>query len=404
MADHATTRERTSERKVAGVSRQELERRWKLVRDHLRAHQIDALVFCSTDSLNNSGTIRWFRDEAPGYRSVIIFHADGPMTLVEHGSHGAHRTSDGNEPIHRGVGEIYNVGQFPAIDYTQSYEAKVVIDVLAKRGYKRLAVTGMNVWPHQFASMFTAAMEGRVELVDVTEFIDHCKAVKSAEELDMCRRAVAMQDAVWQAILDNIKPGMRDIDVDAIIQNASMLRGSTHGTIMVGSAAPGAPAPILQPYHGGRVFQQGDYLSILVESAGPGGWVAEVARTIVFGRADSELQDAFAKVCDAQMYTASLLKPGAAPAEVFAKYNDYAASIGLPRETRIHSHGQGLDIVERPLIRFDETMPLEANMFLAVHPGYHSKTCFAFVCDNTIIGADGASPWMHTTPQKIYEL
>ena len=57
--------ERTSERKVAGVSRQELERRWKLVRDHLRERQIDALVFSSTDSLNSSGPIRGFRDEAP---------------------------------------------------------------------------------------------------------------------------------------------------------------------------------------------------------------------------------------------------------------------------------------------------------------------------------------------------
>ena len=393
-----------SERRIAGVSRNELERRWRLVRDQMRKGSIDAIVALNTDSLNSSGTVRWLRDEGPGYRSVIVFHADGPMTLVEHGPHGQFRTSSGDEPFYRGVGEIYNVGQFPAIGYTQDYEARVVMDVLAKRCCRRIGVINMRAMPHVFAQMLTDYAAGKAEFMDVTEFIDRCKAIKSEEELDMCRGAVAMQDEVWQAILKDIRPGMRDLDVDAIIQNASMVRGSMHGTIMVGSATQGAPAPILQPFQGGRVFQKGDYLSILVESAGPGGWIAEVARTIVFGRASNELNEAFTKVRDAQIYTANLLKPGADPAEVFAAYNDYAESIGLPRETRIHAHGQGYDIVERPLIRFDETMKLAENMFLAVHPGYHSKSCFAFVCDNTIIGKAGASPWMHKTPQKIYEL
>ena len=47
---------------------------------------------------------------------------------------------------------------------------------------------------------------------------------------------------------------------------------------------------------------------------------------------------------------------------------------GLPPELRLYAHGQGYDMVERPLIRDDETMPLEAGMCLAVHPGYETES------------------------------
>ena len=39
-----------NERKIAGVSRQELERRWKMVRDHLKTRGIDCLIAVTTDS------------------------------------------------------------------------------------------------------------------------------------------------------------------------------------------------------------------------------------------------------------------------------------------------------------------------------------------------------------------
>jgi hypothetical protein len=50
---------------------------------------------------------------------------------------------------------------------------------------------------------------------------------------------------------------------------------------------------------------------------------------------------------------------------------------GLPPELRLYAHGQGYDIVERPLIRRDETMAIETGMNLAVHPGYETASIFA---------------------------
>ena len=95
-----------------------------------------------------------------------------------------------------------------------------------------------------------------------------------------------------------------------------------------------------------------------------------------------KVAEAFAKVKEAQDYSMSLMKPGADPKEIFAAYNAYMKKHGLPEEGRIHSHAQGYDIVQRPLIRFDEPMKLEADMFFAVHPAESKPNVFTFVCDN----------------------
>ena len=62
------------------------------------------------------------------------------------------------------------------------------------------------------------------------------------------------------------------------------------------------------------------------------------------------------------------------------------AAAALPPELRLYAHGQGYDLVERPLIRADETMTIEADMNFAVHPGYETPSIFAVICDNYLIG------------------
>ena len=54
-------------------------------------------------------------------------------------------------------------------------------------------------------------------------------------------------------------------------------------------------------------------------------------------------------------------------------------------------------------MRFDEKMPLAAGMNIAVHPMYHSKDTYTWICDNFLITANGAER-LHAFPQEIVEL
>ena len=151
-------------------------------------------------------------------------------------------------------------------------------------------------------------------------------------------------------------------------------------------------------------MKAGDQLALLIENNGPGGFYTEIARTIVLGKASNELIDGFEAMKEAQTHTLSLIKPGVDCAEIAAAHDQFMRSRGLPIEARLYAHGQGYDMVERPLIREDETMRLEAGMNLAVHPGYESVSQWAVICDNYLVETAGVSDCLHRTEKKIFEV
>ena len=61
-------------------------------------------------------------------------------------------------------------------------------------------------------------------------------------------------------------------------------------------------------------------------------------------------------------------------------------------------------MVERPLIRHDETMAIAENTCLAVHPGYLNEQVFAVICDNYMIGRDGPGECLHRTEKRLFEV
>ncbi len=154
----------------------------------------------------------------------------------------------------------------------------------------------------------------------------------------------------------------------------------------------------------GRTLRQGDVLFWQAENTGPGGLFVHVGRFVVLGKAPQELVDAFGMAVEAQDFTVKLLRPGARCSEIFGEYQAYLRARNLPAEARLHCHGQGYDVVERPLIRNDETMTLGASMNIGLHPSWSNARLFVTVCDNFLIGADGAVERLHRTPREIIEL
>jgi len=393
------------ERILTRISDGELERRWTAVRAQMRERSVDAIVMQNASDWVG-GYVRWFTDfpATNGYPRTVIFHAREPMTVVEMGPFDSVRELGGRDPLHRGVGQVLCSPSFGSVGPSHSYDADLVAGELKRRGCKTVGVLGPGMLPHALVSRLEAGLGSGVKLVDATDWVDTIKAVKSAEEIALIRRCAAMQDAVFARVLQVIKPGLRDIDVTAAAQAEGQRLGSEQGIFLGASARLGVRSPFAPRLMQGRTFENGDHLSLLIENNGPGGFYTEIARTIVLGKASAELKDGFAAVKAAQEYTLSLMKPGAKPAEIHAAHNAYMKERGLPPETRLYAHSQGYDMVERPLIRQDEPMPLAENMNFAVHPGYETEAIFAVICDNYLITATGVSPCLHRTTKQVFEV
>jgi Xaa-Pro aminopeptidase len=386
------------------ISDGELMRRWTLVRNLMKDRGIDVIVMQNTNDWLG-GYVKWFTDLPAnnGYPRTVIFPAEAPMSVIEMGPAGARRTFEDDESLHRGVGEMFNTPSFTSIGYTDHDDVQLAIAALRRQAHRTVGLITPGALPY---AVVTAMREelGNTAFIDATADIDAIKAIKSQEEIELIRRTARLQDDVFAEVLKEIRPGLRDIDVTSIAQRKGQILGSEQGIFLGGSSPLGIRSPFVPRYMQGRTLERGDHLSLLIEINGPGGFYTEIARTVVLGKATSELKDAFAAVRAAQDYSLSIMKPGVSAREIFAKHNAYMTRNGMPAETRLYAHGQGYDMVERPLIRQDDDMTLRQGMCFAVHPGYETASLFAVICDNYLVEKDGTSECLHQTEKRIFEI
>jgi Xaa-Pro aminopeptidase len=393
------------ERLLNPISTRELERRWDAVRKAMAERKIDALVMQNNNDWLG-GYVRWFTDTplSNGYPRSVIFPACDPMTVVDMGPRGGRRKINGGDEINRGVGAIIFTPAFTSVAYTDEYQAELVAEDRRRGGYCDIGWGGAGPMPHKFVTRIERELAGKASFVDATEFVDRLKAIKSKEERDLIRKAAAMQDEIFNRLLEKIRPGMTDNDITALVQYEGRRLGSEQGLFLGSSAPLGQASRFLDRHLQARTLKPGEHFTLLIENNGPGGFYTEIARTIVLGKASNELIDGFESMKEAQANTLRLLKPGASCADIAQSHDDYMRSRNLPPELRLYCHGQGYDLVERPLIRCDETMTVEQHMNLAVHPGYETPSIFAVICDNYLIESGSPGDCLHKTPKQVFEV
>lgn len=382
----------------------ELERRWTIVRALMREHGLDALVVQGANNLSGiGGHYAWFTglSASGSYPQTVVFFADQPMTVIRHGADGTVAEYDPTAPETYGMERYLGTPSFPSACYTLLYDANLVAQTLRKAHAGKVGLVSPGTMYGGFLDELRRQADSFV-LSDFTEVIDEPKAIKSGIEIDLIRKAAAMQDQILAELPALITPGMRDCEVMAEAHRIGQRLGSETGFFLGSSFTWGDPTQAIRHRpEQGRVIREGDIFLFLAENAGPGGMYVHLTRFIGLGKIPSELVDAIGVAIEAQDYTMSLLTPGAASADVFAEYNAYMRRRGFPEEVRLHAHGQGYDVVERPLIRGDESMEIKAGMNLGVHPFIVTRDVVATNCDNYIIRESG-SERVHKSKREIF--
>jgi Xaa-Pro aminopeptidase len=393
-----------STRALNSVSREEMHRRWALVRGAMRARRIDALVVQNSSDWVG-GYIRWFSNQPAtnGYPSSVVFPLEGGMSFIEQGPFGGLKQSGPDELAASGIARRLTTPSYPSVGYSGAYDAQIAAAELERLGAKTVGFVAPAAMYHGFGRALSEALKG-AEVVDATDSIDRIKAIKSAEERSLIRQVAAMQDEVMRRVREFIRPGLKDFEIAAYAQYVGQQLGSEQGIFLCSSAPWGQAASFRPRSMQGRTLERGDIYSLLVENNGAGGYYTELSRIFVLGTAPPELIDAHAAVLDAQRFALSLLKPGSYARDIYLEHNAYLKERQLPEERRLSVHGMGYDMVERPLIRDDEDMAIEEHMAIVCHPGILNERMFVHNTDVYLIEAQGPSQCLHGTPKKIFEV
>lgn len=394
----------TPGRALNAVSAAELRRRWSAVRTRMTVAGVDALVVQNSSDWVG-GYLRWFSNQPAtnGYPSTLVFPLLTGMSLIEQGPFGGLRVATAEEARQNGIARHLSTPSYPSVSFTGSYDAELALAELRAFEVRRVGLVAPASMYHSFGQHLRDQLQS-VEVVDFTDEVDRIKALKSAEERDCIRQVAAMQDQIMARVREFIRPGLKDFEIAAYAQYLGQQLGSEQGIFLCSSAPPGKAATFRPRSMQGRTLERGDVYSLLIENNGAGGYYTELSRLFVLGRASQELRDAHAAVLEAQRYALALLKPGTACSEVFEQHNAFLRSRHLPEERRLSIHGMGYDMVERPLIRDDETMTVEERMCIVCHPGILNERMFVHNTDVYLIEAQGASACLHTTPKEIFEL
>jgi Xaa-Pro aminopeptidase len=393
-----------SERLNTPVSTAELERRWKLVRAAMADAKIDVLLMQNNND-HMGGYVRYFTDmpATNGYPNTVVFPREDEMTVVCQGPFGGSETTAQGNLIWRGVKKIMTTPSYASAHYTKDYDPELAAKALEP--YRNATIGYVGTYQMSYAMLdYIKRAFPKARYVDASDLVDKIKVIKSAEEQELVKRAALMQDGAMRAAFAAVKPGMRDTEVAAIAQQYSVSHGSENGIYLCASMPLGTPSKFGNKHVQNRVIEKGDQIALLVEDNGPGGMYTELGRSCVVGvKVPQEMKDELAFVIEARKLTLDLLKPGTPSKDIWDGFNAFMRKNGRPMEARLYCHGQGYDLVERPLVRSDEPMAIEVDMNIVVHPTYIHAGYLNWLCDNYIIGGNGPGDRLHQFPEEVVE-
>jgi len=370
-----------------GPSDAEMQRRYDLVSKAMKAEGVDLIATSTCDPLQCQ-YVRYFVKVKRGVFSVLLFDADTNISFFGHGGEGSPAFPEKMFGLKK-FETNYCIPVWHCNSKGDFLLADQIIKVIKAKGVKKLGFVSMNQFPAGVYAAITKACP-TVELVDFTDTLDKIIEVKSAEELAFCVTAVEQHERWADAMPSLLYVGRTEREVGMDMYRLSCICGATEflSNLSLAGDPFGTQAANLQ--YQNKIIEEGDSINCLMESPTQSGYYADFRRLFALGYAKQEVIDAMAISKEAQEYMATLCKPGAVANQIFVVMNEYFTKKGLPVETRMHGHGQGYGLVERPYFDRVDDMVIEENMWLSLHPQIKYKGVTFAISSNFIVKKSGA--------------
>ena len=210
-----------------------------------------------------------------------------------------------------------------------------------------------------------------VEFVSIGSMIEDLRKIKSPEEIKKMQAAQDITDKAFSHVLSVLTPNMTEIDVAAEIEYAMRKLGAdgpAFDTIAVSGKASSVPHGTPRGVKLESGFLTMDYGAKL------DGYLSDMTRTVVIGKADNEMKKLYNTVLAAQNAALEFLRAGVDAGEADKVARDIIDSYPEFKGTFGHSlgHSIGLFVHERPgLSQKSFGTILKAGQVTSVEPGIY---------------------------------
>ncbi len=217
--------------------------------------------------------------------------------------------------------------------------------ILADEGVKTLGFEGLFLSFEAYESL-RGAYKG-VELVNIGDMIEAIRQIKTPDEIEAMQKAQDIADLAFSHIVNVITPNMTEIEVAAELEYVMRKNGSegaAFDTIAVSGDASALPHGTPRNCKLKQGFLTMDY------GAKYNGYLSDMTRTIVIGRADAEIKKLYNTVLRAQTAALDFIRAGVDAGEVDKVARDIIDAVPEYKGAFGHSlgHSIGLLVHEKP--------------------------------------------------------
>ncbi len=239
--------------------------------------------------------------------------------------------------------------------------------------------------------------------VPVQDKVDFYRAVKTEEEQNRIRRAEAIGDAAFSRIVEQLRPGLTEKQVAALLEFYMKEAGAdalSFDTI----AASGYHSAMPHAIPTDKKLKEGEFLTMDFGCRYQG-YCSDMTRTVVIGKADARQKEMYEIVLRAQQTALAGIRPGLTGKEIDALARDVIEEAGYGKYfTHSLGHSLGLEIHESPNFSSREERLIETGMVITVEPGIYIEGFGGVrIEDVVIITEDGCENITHS-PKQIIEI
>ncbi len=352
------------------IPTQEFKRRIQEAQRLMKTRGLDGLLAHSDEA--EFASVRYFSDYWPIFESAGVFiPLRGEPTLL---------IGPESETFARDHSALKNIKKI--LYYRESAEPdypSIALDkfedVFAKanggKGVKQLGIAGYTAMSVSVYEAICKALP-RAKIVKADDLVYQMRMIKSKPEIALLRSAFKVSELALDAVLARIKPGMTELQVVGIAQEAFYKNGAeyeAHPTYVL--AGVNSSHAIGRPGH--RVIKKGDLVQLNI-GARVGGYSPSIGVPVCMGKMPSKMRDLVSFGLEAHIKTMEWMKAGVAAGEVARNFFKYVQQRGYGKNLLYGPcHGLGMIEVERPWMETTSTYPLQENMTFQVDTFLYCK-------------------------------
>ncbi|UHA72862.1 M24 family metallopeptidase [Paenibacillus sp. 481] len=240
-----------------------------------------------------------------------------------------------------------------------------------------------------------------VELVPVSGLVEELRMIKDEAELAIMREAAQLADQTFSHILNFLKPGVSEQDINLEMEFFMRKNGATSSsfdTIVASGERSALPHGVASE----RIIQGNEFIK-LDFGAYYQGYCSDLTRTVVLGKPTDKHIEIYNIVLEAQLYALEHIRSGMTGREADSLARDIIKRYGYG-DNFGHSlgHGLGMEIHEYPrLAQAGETV-LTPGMTVTVEPGIYVPGFGGVrIEDDIVITANGIEILTQSTKQLL---